>query len=143
MDFWLGRWDISFAGDGEERVTGSNTVTQHGGRIFELFVAPDGAAHYVGASVTRHDRTRDVWVQEYWDNQGYRAWYEGSWQQERFVLDLTSRGGHAAGSKRLVWRDITGDSLMWDNEQTADGGRTWASTWTIAYRRSDTSGRQG
>ncbi len=63
------------------------------------------------------------------------AWYEGAWQGDRFVLDLTGRGGHAAGTKRLVWRDIAADSLAWDNEQTGDGGRTWTSTWTIQYRR--------
>ncbi len=135
MDFWLGRWQVSFAGPGDERITGSNTITKHGGRIFELFVAPDEDGQYVGASVTRHNRERDVWTQEYWDNHGYRAWYEGNWRGDRFILDITGRGGQPAGTKRPVWRDIDADSLTWDNEHTSDGGRTWSSTWTIDYRR--------
>ena len=135
MDFWIGRWEVSFAGPDGERITGSNTVAEHGGRIYELFVAPDEGGYYVGASVTRFNSRRDVWTQEYWDNQGYRAWYEGAWQGDRFILDITGRGGHKTGSKRLVWRDIAADRLMWDNEQTLDRGRTWATTWTIEYRR--------
>jgi hypothetical protein len=135
MEFWLGRWEVTFAAPDGELVTGSNTVSEHEGRIYELFVVPDEGSHYVGASVTRFDQARGVWAQEYWDNHDYRAWYEGNWQDDRFILDLTGRGGHPAGAKRLVWRDITADSLGWDNEQTDDGGRTWASTWTIQYRR--------
>lgn len=49
--------------------------------------------------------------------------------------DLTERGGHEAGSKRLVWRDISENSLMWNNEETLDGGTTWSSIWRIAYTR--------
>lgn len=135
MNFWLGRWEVTFEGPSGERTTGSNTVSEHQGRIFELFVAPDEGGHYVGASVTRHHRARGLWVQEYWDNRGYRAWYEGDWNGDRFVLQITGRGGHSAASKRLVWRDIEADTLVWDNEQSTDGGRTWASTWTIEYRR--------
>ena len=135
MEFWLGRSEVAFAGSGGEQVAGTNTVSEHEGRIYELFVVPDDDTYYVGASVTSFDAARGVWAQEYWDNSGYRAWYEGAWQGDQFILDLTGRGGHAAGTKRLVWRDIAPDSLAWDNEQTDDGGRTWASTWTIQYRR--------
>jgi hypothetical protein len=135
VNFWLGRWAVTFAGANGEPVTGRNTVSEHEGRIYELFVAPDDGDQYVGASVTHHDRDRGTWMQEYWDNQGYRAWYEGGWQNDRFILEVTGRGGQAAGSKRLVWRDITRDALRWENEHTTDGGRTWASTWTIEYRR--------
>lgn len=138
MDFWIGRWQVSFVTDGKA-TTGTNTVSKHGGRIYELFTAPDGADVYVGASVTRHDRQRGVWAQEYWDNQGFRAWYEGAWQGDRFIIDLTARGGHDAGTKRLVWRDISENSLMWDNEQTLDRGETWSSIWTIAYTRAEAS----
>jgi hypothetical protein len=134
MDFWLGHWEVTFTSDGKE-TAGTNTISKHAGRIFELFTAPDGEDVYVGASITRHDRQRGIWVQEYWDNQGYRAWYEGGWQGDRFILDIAGRGGHEAGTKRLVWRDITDDALMWDNEQTKDGGKTWSSTWTIAYKK--------
>lgn len=135
MNFWVGRWTVSFAGPDGETITGSNTVSEHEGRIYELFVAPDEDTQYVGASVTKRDKSRGLWLQEYWDNQGYRAWYEGGWQGDRFILDITGCGGHVAGSKRLVWRDIGEHSLMWDNERLAEGG-TWVSTWTIAYRRS-------
>jgi hypothetical protein len=135
MDFWLGRWEVSFAGPDGAVISGTNTVSKHRGRIYELFVVPDEGGHYVGASVTRRDVGSGLWVQEYWDNQGYRAWYEGGWKDDGFILEITARGGHEAGAKRLVWRDVGADALRWDNEQSTDGGRTWTSTWSIEYRR--------
>ncbi len=135
MDFWLGRWEVTFAGAGGETITGRNTVSRNRGRVFELFVASDEGNQYVGASITRHERARGLWIQEYWDSQEYRAWYQGGWEGDRFILVVTERGGQQGGTKRLVWRHITAHALTWDNQQTSDGGRTWTSTWTIEYRR--------
>jgi hypothetical protein len=42
MDFWLGHWEVTFTSDGK-KTAGTNTISKHAGRIFELFTAPGGA----------------------------------------------------------------------------------------------------
>jgi hypothetical protein len=64
------------------------------------------------------------------------ASFRGGWAGDRFVLDLV-RGGTPGPLRRLVWHSVKVHRMLWDYELSEDGGRTWASTWHIAYRRVD------
>ena len=36
---------------------------------------------------------------------------------------------------RMVWLDVTSDSLRWQWQRSHDGGASWDLTWEIDYRR--------
>ena len=37
--------------------------------------------------------------------------------------------------RRMVWTDVTTDSLVWRWQSSGDGGTTWRDDWRIDYRR--------
>ena len=114
---------------------GSNVVLNHDQRIRELFEGPATPRRYVGASVSEWRPSSSVWHQEYWDNSGYHAFFQGGWRGDRFILDQLQGEVPSALRRRLVWHAIQKDALLWDYEASEDGGRTWASTWHMAYSR--------
>lgn len=130
FDFWIGDWDVSWETEGEQR-HGTNTVSRVGNTIRELFRSP--VDDYIGASVSRWDADAGAWVQDYWDNQGYTAIFQGVRTGARMVLERTSTLG-AGPLTRLVWSDIGPDSLTWNYERQTEAGG-WESTWRIDYRR--------
>ena len=142
MAFWIGRWATSWRDPDGARRTGSNVVVELEGSVRELFEGPGSPHRYVGVSLsTWNDRGR-TWQQEYWDNAGYHAFFEGGWRPggegDRFILDLVRGGGQDPGQRRLVWHGIEPDRLLWDYERSEDGGASWTSTWRIKYRRIST-----
>ena len=38
-------------------------------------------------------------------------------------------------SSRMIWRNLTADSLDWSWESSKDGGKTWQVMWPIHYQR--------
>jgi hypothetical protein len=133
FDFWVGEWEVRWTDDDGQPQSGTNSVTRIDGTIRELFCAPEPASPYIGASVSRWDGSANVWVQDYWDNRGYSAVFQGALEADRLVLARTSHRQTGALT-RLVWSDIRADALTWDYERQTDAGG-WASTWRILYRR--------
>ena len=134
-DFWIGRWVTSWQDSGGRNCKGTNVILKLEGRVRELFEGPAPQGRYVGASVSSWNHGASVWEQEYWDNTGYHAFFRGGWAGDRFVLDLVRGGGSPGSDRRLVWHSVKADRMLWDYELSEDGGRSWASTWQIAYRR--------
>src|SRR6476661_7196908 len=125
FDFWIGNWSTRWKDANARNHRGTNVVLKLDQRIRELFEGPSKPRRYVGASVSDWSVGASVWQQEYWDNSGYHAFFEGGWQGDRFILDQV-HGEPAPGvRRRLVWNAIKADSLLWDYELSEDGGRTW------------------
>ena len=135
FDFWIGNWATRWKDAAGRSHKGSNVVLKIDQRIRELFEGPSRPRHYVGASVSEWNPASLAWNQEYWDNSGYHAFFQGGWRGDRFILDQLE--GHVLPTlrRRLVWHAIRNDTLLWDYEATEDGGRTWASTWHVTYSR--------
>ena len=135
LDFWIGNWTTRWKDAGGRNHRGTNVVLKLDQRIRELFEGPSKPRRYVGASISEWDAGSSSWRQEYWDNTGYHALFNGGWRGDQFILDQAN-GDSASGIRhRLVWHRIKTDTLLWDYEASADGGRTWASTWHIVYQR--------
>jgi hypothetical protein len=135
FDFWLGNWTTRWKDAGGRSHTGTNVVLKLDQRIRELFEGPSKPRRYVGASISDWDSGSSTWRQEYWDNSGYHARFNGGWRGDRFILDQVHDETATKVRYRLVWSNVKVDTLLWDYESSGDGGLTWASTWHIAYRR--------
>ena len=138
FDFWIGEWDVRWTDADGHPQSGSNSVRLVEGTIRELFCAPEPAGPYIGASVSRWDGEAGAWVQDYWDNRGYSAVFQGSFDGRLLVLERASHVETVAPT-RLVWSDIRTESITWNYERQTDSG-VWESTWRILYVRKDPTG---
>ncbi len=137
LDFWLGDWDLTYAGPDGKPTHGSNHIHRilDDCVVQENFVAEDGTG-YRGMSVSLYDVNRKAWHQTWVDNQ---ASYldmvaEDSDGVMAFGLDVTRPNGTKAHN-RMVWRNVRPDSLDWTWESSTDGGKTWKPMWQIHYQR--------
>ncbi len=130
FDFWIGEWDAEF--DGGHAV---NTVQREfeGKVLVERFVV-DRPRTWHGMSVSAFDAANDRWQQ---------TWVDDSGQYWHFVGELVDGDPTFATPapvddpprwKRMVFTDITDDSLQWRWESSPDR-ETWTENWAISYTR--------
>ena len=143
FDFWLGEWDLSWpaeqAGDAVgDRQTGFNRITKLFGDcvIEENFTTDD--ASFRGHSVSVYDEKAGIWRQTWVDSAGGYISLTGSWDGETLVLrtEPSQREGETV-VQRMVFSEITADSLEWEWQGSRDGGIAWNQLWNISYRRRD------
>jgi hypothetical protein len=130
LDFWLGRWSLSWASGGH----GTNTIRRILGdrAIEESFVGTDPSGTLEGRSLSvldvRDGRWRQTWVDStgaYLDFVGVDA--DGVISFERSAAD--------GARQRMRWLDVSTERLNWHWERSLDGGTTWELLWAIAYER--------
>lgn len=137
MDFWLGTWDVEWESmSGIPAGRGTNTVTQQLGQcvIQEDFDGGPTTANLVGRSVSLYDARAGAWRQTWVDNMGGYFALTGGREGERFVLTNT-RLSEQSPYLRMVFEDITEDSLTWRWQRSQDAGATWSDSWVIRYAR--------
>ena len=137
MDFWVGTWDVRWdASPGMAAGSGTNTITREYGAcvIQEQFDGGPTTGNLIGHSVSVYHAPARTWRQTWVDNQGgYFALTGGPDGEGRFVLTntrLSDQGPHL----RMVFEDITEQSLTWRWQRSSDG-ETWADAWVIHYTR--------
>ncbi len=142
FDFWVGEWDLAWpaeqaGGDPGETMTGHNSISRMFGDcvIEENFTTADGS--FRGHSVSVYDTKAEVWRQTWVDSAGAYLSFTGGMSAGRMVLatDPVEDGGRVT-INRMVFADITPDSIEWSWQRSTDGGSTWTDLWNISYRRS-------
>jgi hypothetical protein len=141
FDFWLGEWDLSwpaeqFGGKEGTLKTATNVITKLYGPcvIEENFSTRDGS--FEGRSLSVFDTTNALWYQTWVDSSGSYIALSGKFDGERMVL--TTQPNTYDGEtriNRMVFRDITDNSLLWEWQVSTDDGDTWSDLWTITYQR--------
>ena len=130
FDFWVGEWDLSWEGG-----SGVNRITRPLGNcvVQERFSGDMGGGRppFNGLSVSVYDPQAALWRQTWVDNNGGYLTFTGGLEGEDMVL----YGGSEDARTRMIFTDITPDSLTWHWERSTDGGKTWESRWVIEYRR--------
>jgi hypothetical protein len=140
LDFWVGQWDVSWDGGG-----GTNRLEWIlGGHVLhERFEGADlggsGALHGESWSVFDADRSR--WRQTWVDDQGGYLDLVGDRVDGSFAFVRTAPERGPRARQRMVFRDVTPDSLRWTWE-ASDDGATWSLRWQIDYRRQPATDRQ-
>lgn len=131
FDFWLGNWDLTWGEKGRgtnqiQRILNEHVVEEH-------FRGNDPALEGISHSVLSEEDER--WHQTWVDDSGSYLDFVGEFTEDRMIL---SRDGIAQGKpvrQRMVWYDITGNTLEWNWERSDDQGKTWKVLWNIHYKR--------
>jgi hypothetical protein len=130
LDFWLGDWTVSWP-DG----TGTNSIRRIlDDRVIEEIFESHGTDGGVllGRSLSVPGSADGVWRQTWVDSSGGYLDFVGVDVDGRISFQRT---GPRGGLQRMVWLDVTTDSLRWEWQRSADGGVTWTVMWALDYRR--------
>jgi hypothetical protein len=138
MDFWVGDWDLEFDAGGGQVGHATNHVTrdEFGGCVIaEHFVQPD--IGYKGASWSSYDGQTGQWRQTWVDNEGAVFVLVGgpvAGQAYAFELKTVDVRGPTKVFKRMIWQDVTPDSLTW-RWQALEPDGSWKDQWVLRYKR--------
>jgi hypothetical protein len=140
FDFWVGEWEVSWdEGDGEMGY-GTNIIekTLDGMVIQENFrITEGGQKGFKGTSISVYQPRFDRWKQAWADNQGGYYDFLGKTDGNKriFQTDVFELEDGREFTQRMVFYDITENSMTWDWEASEDGGDTWTLNWRIFYER--------
>ena len=140
FDFWIGEWEVTWKEGNGSTGRGINSITKtlDGKVIQENFSITEGQQKgFKGTSISVYQPRFERWKQAWADNNGGYYDFEGKvdgnkriFQTAVFELD----DGRKL-TQRMVFYNITEDSLTWDWETSYDGGETWTLSWRIFYER--------
>jgi len=136
FDFWVGEWQLSWdKGDGT-KANGTNTIV----RVLDQKVIQenfnDPVSGFKGMSLSVYNAKTNTWHQAWADNNGGYYDFIGAIDNGQKVFKTKPiQQGEKTIIQRMVFKDITKDSLIWDWESTLDGGEHWKLLWRISYRR--------
>ena len=141
FDFWIGEWELSWPGgqggtpEGETG-RGKNVIT----RILDECIIQEnfrGEGGFNGMSVSTLHRRTGKWHQTWVDGQGGYIAFTGDFREGEMDLrtDPFPNPSGATQINRMLWTNITADSLDWHWQRSLDDGATWEDMWVIRYAR--------
>lgn len=139
FDFWIGEWEISYEEPDGTIATGRNIISRvlDGKVIQENFEVLTGRNKgYKGKSWSVYRTTTKEWKQTWVDNNGAYLEFKGVTEGGKRIFqgEAIGREGRKI-HQRMVFKDITEDSLTWDWEASLDEGKSWQLQWRIKYTR--------
>ncbi len=140
FDFWIGEWEVSWEEPEGATGKGVNIVekTLDGRVIEENFRITEGQNEgFKGTSISVYQRRTNTWRQAWADNQGGYYDFTGRAEGDKriFQTSVKELENGRKFTQRMVFYDISEDSLTWDWESSEDGGETWTLNWRIKYKR--------
>jgi len=141
FDFWVGEWDLTWEDAQGQTHRGYNrvlkildeTVIQEN---FTTFPSTGNTLNLKGMSLSVYNPQTQRWHQAWADNQGGYYNFVGQFEGDKrmFVTKTTNQRGKEI-IQRMVFRNISEESFVWDWESSTDGGETWQLNWQIHYQR--------
>ncbi|MTI89730.1 MAG: hypothetical protein FH748_17395 [Balneolaceae bacterium] len=140
FDFWVGEWMVSWDEDNGKKGSGTNTIekTLDGTVIQEHFRVHEGKSKgFKGTSISVYQPRFERWKQAWADNNGGYFDFVGKIDGEKriFQTEVVEREDGSLFTQRMVFYNITDESLTWDWESSNDGGENWTLNWRIFYER--------
>ena len=142
LDFWVGTWDLAWEGgqggtpEGETG-HGVNTITAELDNcvIHESFVGDNG---FDGQSFSIYDAQAEQWKQTWVDNSGGHLAFTGGLTEDGHMHFRTARFTDSQGREqvnRMIWTEVTENTLTWRWQTSRDGTGPWYDLWVIQYTR--------
>jgi hypothetical protein len=136
LDFWVGEWELTYAGNDGKPAKSRNRITKvlDGCAILEEFSGAPGTK-LDGRSYSTFDRATRQWKQTWVDNTAAYLDFVGATDGgDRVFMREVERQGKRV-KQRMIFQDVKKDSLTWRWQRSDDGGTTWVTQWEIGYRR--------
>jgi hypothetical protein len=135
FDFWIGSWSLSWPA-GDSIGHGTNVVTQElSGCVIEENFSTTGEQPFVGNSLSVYDTTAGLWKQTWVDNNGSYLDFTGGMLADSMILSRSFKRNGTEIWQRMVFFNITIDTLDWEWQSSTDFGHSWNTLWHIDYRR--------
>jgi hypothetical protein len=133
LDFWLGEWTLSWEGGGH----GTNVIRRIlDDRVIEESFDGRGTTDVLlGRSLSVLDPADGRWRQTWVDSTGSYLDFVGVEVDGRIAFQRETTIEGVPAVQRMVWLDVTADSMRWQWQGSRDGGATWRVNWEIAYGR--------
>lgn len=141
FNFWLGEWELTWEDADGNAAHGTNHIERvlDGMVIKENFEAHSGSFEgFKGKSYSVYNPRTGQWQQTWVDNNGGYLDFRGEFEGD--IRIFKRKGLNPQGEEilqRMVFYDITGNSLTWDWEMSVDNGHTWQLQWRIFYERAE------
>jgi hypothetical protein len=87
-------------------------------------------------SLSLNNPRQDLWLQTRVDTEGNYWHFIGKYEDGQMFLSTEEVVDDKQLQLRMVFYNISADSLDWKWESSDDGGQTWQLKWKIDYRRS-------
>ncbi len=129
FDFWLGDWELTWGDSGK----GTNSIS----RILNQCIIQENFSGegFRGISMSAYNRPAEEWKQTWVDNNGTYLDFTGGWMGDRMILSREALIQEIPVVQRMVWYNISEDTMDWNWEISRDGGETWNVNWKIDYTR--------
>ncbi len=140
FDFWVGEWEATWdEGEGKEG-KGTNSVKKilDGKVILENFEIIEGKSKgFKGTSISVYHTAYKTWKQSWADNQNTFYYFKGKLDGDNriFQTEVFNTKEGKKFTQRMVFKEITEDSMIWDWESSIDGGDNWTLNWRINYKK--------
>jgi hypothetical protein len=133
FDFWAGEWDVHpYAGG--PLVAHSRIELLYGGcAVRENWMPLKGSG---GGSLSGYDASDRKWHQTWMDSSGSRVVFEGAIEGKAMVLTGFWRGSGPKGEDgltRMTYTREPGGKVRQKGDFSADGGKTWVTTFDFLY----------
>jgi len=139
FDFWLGDWDVYNRGTtvlvGHSKIE----IASGGCMVLENWTAVGDPPHN-GKSMNFVDPETNKWIQVWVGSSGINnlnitRFYDGEYKDGamRFVFDRTVQGQKMIG--RFIFYNEGPNQVRQFNEQSADAGKTWTTSYDFTYQR--------
>ena len=140
FDFWLGNWDATWDEADGKKGKGTNLIEKilDGKVLQENFMVLKGQSQgFKGVSISVFNPQSQEWKQSWADNQGGYYAFRGRAEGEKriFQTDVVRLNDGRQFTQRMVFKDITPQSMTWDWESSGDGGKSWTLNWRIFYTK--------
>jgi Protein of unknown function (DUF1579) len=143
--FWIGDWDLTSSRraslDKDEWIEDSGRASDHvtstlgGCALLQEWDGTPAGIPLTGMSLSSFDPALRKWRQVWVDTDGAYMEFRGGMKEGR--MELYREG--VQNGKKTIWRqvflDIQPDRFRWRYERSFDGGRSWITTWKLAYTR--------
>jgi hypothetical protein len=132
FDFWVGDWDV-FTPDG--KLAGTNRIEAvYGCALHESWTS----ATVQGQSFNVFDADRGVWHQTWIDSTGSLLVIEGAFRAGAMTMSDAALPGKRASMplNEITWTQLTDGSVRQHWRVSADGGKSWKTSFDGKYVRS-------
>jgi len=135
FDFWVGKWDVSNAGDPKKTVIAHSLIERlyDGCAIRENWMPLKRAG---GGSLNTWVPATKRWRQFWTDSAGTLGDFTGGWNGKAMVIEGPwPQPGHPGQHTRITYTPLKDGSVEQAGVTSDDGGKTWQASFDLVYRR--------